>query len=295
MKSIILTGADGFIGKNLSRFLKAKGYQVYLFSGDITSSTDRDTFIKSVPTLDLTYHFAGISSPSVCLNNKSLAEKVNITGALEFAKMIADRFPTSTFVFPSTGQVYANQTGEETEMLTEDSVISPVSFYAETKLKAELDLAKLAGKLNLIVLRLFNHSHKSQDPLFFLPSLYHQILAGNKSIVTGNLNLVRDFGAIQDLMQAMQLIAESNSTPSGVYNLCSGTGKTLKLMAIELASQMNAEVEWSVDQSLIRSGEPYSIIGSCKKLSSVTSWKPKFSKNEKELIQSFLKDLENLI
>lgn len=287
MKHILVTGADGFLGKNFVKNLSTDRHIVHRFQGDITNDTETEKFLRSIPEIDLTYHFAGISSPAVCLNDKSLATKINVDGAVSFAKSVAEKFPQSTFIFPSTGQVY--ESSLEGETLTENSAVKPVSFYAETKLTAENKLLEIKN-LKTIVLRLFNHSHKSQDPHFFLPSLYRQISDGSTEVKSGNLNLIRDFGAIQDLIPALVLLTQMKIEKSDVYNMCSGTGKNLRKLATELGVQMKRNIQLKEDPNLIRQNEPQSIIGSSAKFQSAFGWSPTHARNEQDLISNFLKE-----
>jgi nucleoside-diphosphate-sugar epimerase len=175
--------------------------------------------------------------------------------------------------------------------MDESFPINPVSYYAETKLEAEEALKKEQSSIHLLILRLFNHTHKSQDPSFFLPSLYHQILKGMSQIKTGNLDLERDFAAVQDLTSALNSIIQSKMTSSGIFNICSGIGKNLKVLAAELAKQLDKNVTWSVDENLIRKNEPHTIVGSSVKFQEQFNWQPKYSSNEHELIKNFLKEL----
>ncbi|MFZ4405654.1 MAG: GDP-mannose 4,6-dehydratase, partial [Pseudobdellovibrionaceae bacterium] len=172
---------------------------------------------------------------------------------------------------------------------------------------AEQKLQQIAEHLDLqvIVLRLFNHTHKSQGPGFFLPSLHQQILNAEEKIKTGNLNIVRDLGALQDLLQAFTAIVESvtfssagsrnHTTPAPekflVYNICSGHGKNLSLVAEELSKQLGKKVEFEVDPSRSRPNEPFSIVGSSKKFQHDFAWVPHHAMNEVELVKSFLQNI----
>jgi nucleoside-diphosphate-sugar epimerase len=283
MKHLVVSGADGFIGKSFLSQLNTDKIQTHLFYGEITNPADVQKFLGTLKQVDSTFHFAAISSPIHCLQNKDLAKKVNVEGAYSFAQAIAEKFPDSSFIFPSTGQVYAAG-----DILDESSHLNPVNFYAETKLEAEILLSKL--RLNLTILRLFNHTHKSQGSQFFLPSIHQQILKGSKKIVTGNLQIIRDVGAVRDLIKALNAVLNKN-LQGGVYNLCSGIGKNLGTLANELARQMDQSVEWVLDPKLLRPGEPNSIIGNSDKFQSTFGWKPEESINEVKLVESFLSDL----
>lgn len=294
MKQIAITGSDGFIGKNLKSALLSAGHSIHDFRGDIRKTSDVDSFLATLGHVDVTFHFAGISSPSKCEFDKETALTVNTQCALELAEKISRSHPNSLFIFPSTGQVYSATSSFDDSKIDESFPLKPINFYAETKLKAENLLGSLATKesFKTIVLRLFNHTHKSQDPSFFLPSLYRQILQKSPEIKTGNLNLIRDFGAIQDLLTALKtLTGKGPSENFSIYNICSGKGKKLKVLAEELARQMNSQVEWTTDPKNVRLGEPDSIIGSSLKFQKEFSWDPCHAISERDLIKNFLTDL----
>jgi len=294
MKQIVLTGADGFIGSILGPTLAKRGHLICPFVGDITSKQNIQSFVQTLEHVDLVLHFAGLSSPKQCSDSPQLAKEINTIGAHTFAEFIGEKLPAAQFVFASTGQVYSAALSGSPDPIAESSPIEPINLYAETKLKAEELLKESSNKYKTKVtcLRLFNHTHKTQAPHFFLPSLYQQILKGGSEITTGNLDLTRDLGAIQDLARALISVVEQPQNESfSTYNLCSGTGKNLKSLALELARQMKKEVRFKTDSSLVRTNEPLSIVGSCQKFSAQYGWKPQFSLNEKQLIASFLKDI----
>lgn len=288
MKHILVTGSQGFIGKNLTRALQAEGCLVTEFMGDFTDIQHVNAFLDSTPTFELTYHFAGISSPTKCLENKTLALKTNTIAVAELAKKISNHSPGSGFIFPSTGQVYSSKSFQP---LTEATPLEPINFYAETKLQAEQAL-QMIPNLDIGILRLFNHTHKSQDPHFFLPSLHHQILAGFNPVKTGNLDIIRDFGALQDLLKALVILAAQNlPTRFEIYNICSGTGKKLRTLAEELATRLGKKVDWVTDTKILRRDEPLKILGSSEKFQNQFGWHPIHARNEQELIASFLEEI----
>lgn len=288
MKNILITGSQGFIGKNLTGILRSQGHSVTEFSGDLTNSQQLDSFLERQSNIDLIYHFAGISSPTQCLEDKDLALKVNFTAACDLASKASRRFPNASFIFPSTGQVYL---ATDHQPLSENSQLAPINFYAETKLKAE-EALQTVKDIRIVVLRLFNHAHKSQSSNFFLPSIHRQILSGSQQIKTGNLDIIRDFGALQDLLKALTLF--SHKQPAEIfeiYNICSGSGKKLRAIAEELAFQLGKDVQWVADEKLLRNDEPQKIIGSCNKFRNHFHWQPVHASNERDLVQNFLADL----
>ncbi|HEY8270467.1 MAG TPA: SDR family oxidoreductase, partial [Pseudobdellovibrionaceae bacterium] len=267
-----VTGADGFIGSALVRNLAHSGIRTLMPSLDI-----RDTAaiqkVVSENSFDAVIHLAGMSSVKECEINKSLAFSVNSEAVYHLGEAIAKIKPQAQLIFPSTGHVYQSYPmGTQEEIYTEKSSVLPRNFYALTKLQAEENLKFLAKNrgLKATVLRLFNHTHKSQTQDFFLPSVYGQLLSAKKRgekkalLTVGDIDVRRDIGAIQDLALAFQTVLFENPYKSDevkTFNISSGHAVGLRDLVNQLADKMEMEVDFKVDPQLIRENEPKSVVG----------------------------------
>ena len=292
MKKILITGADGFLGSNLRAKCIANGIDVIGFHGDILNSSDIEENLNVIDNLDFVFHFAGISSVGDCLINKDHTVKVNVDAVRTLARKVNAKFSRAVFVFPSTGQVYADSDFD----LTEKSEIKPISFYAETKRMAEIELENVSRELNskIIILRLFNHSHISQGVNFFMPAVVDKINKTPERIVVGNLNLERDIGSVHDLMDAFVEIINTEYCSLGhyeIFNLSSNKVKKLNAIVEEICLYLKKSPQIAVDLGLFRAGEPYKIIGSNLKFCKKFNWNPTRSKDEKALVASFFEKL----
>lgn len=295
MKRIFITGPHGFLGKNLCHLLQKKGDFVHAFEGNIKDKVALEKCVKSLPPIDFCFHLAGLSSDSDCRKDAAEAQATNADAPKELAKILAKYHPGSTFVFPSTGQIYAPVKESDSGItLTESSPTAPINFYANTKFEAEKKLLEVSSEkdLKVIVLRLFNHTHKSQAPQFFLPSIYKQLLEDAHTVVTGDLELIRDIGAVQDLMNAFFAIVNSNYSKSyDIFNISSGTPKKLQNIVEILARKLNKHPKWEIDKGLIRQNEPKMVLSSSTKFQTEFNWIPHFAADEESLVNSFLNDL----
>lgn len=141
--NILVTGADGFIGKHLIKALRGKGHTIYggttrLYlcphRGDLTYVTcdlNRESNVESMLDLirpDYIFHLAGVSDPGACDN--SLFENITTTNNLiKYAGQAKD----TKFIFASSVLVYGsggNKKGE-TDPLT------PTNYYGVTKAACE--------------------------------------------------------------------------------------------------------------------------------------------------------------
>ncbi len=307
---VIITGSRGFIGNNLSAFLEKKGGMVFRCDIDVRSSSDElENFFRTLG-LDraILVHLAGMSFVPACEQDPGLAMEVNAIGALAVVSAFQKVIPKGVVLFASTAQVYsgpneyeAQLDGDEVVPWSESRTVEPQNVYAKTKFEAECLLRKKSAEtgLRVVVLRLFNHVHKTQDSRFFLPTVYQQLRqigdgpAGSKNIRVGNLKLKRDFGSLRDLMRAFESVlnrAFEFPVAFEVFNVCSGRAQDLGQLVRILASRLGVDAEFELDPSRIRVGEPKVILGSPRKLMLATDWSPSIQ-SEENLIDAFLTDI----
>lgn len=160
MPNILVTGGAGYIGSCLVRDLLASGYNVVvldklafgiepisellpnknftLICGDITDNSDLEKAFSL--GIDSVVHLAAIVGDPACAADQDTAIRTNIDGTLLVAGL-SKAAGVGRFVFASTCSVYG--AGGD-QLLNEQSALNPVSLYAETRLAAERDLAKIA-------------------------------------------------------------------------------------------------------------------------------------------------------
>lgn len=315
-----MTGADGFLGRNVFAHLQSKGYDVSELVMTLPNWESIQAAVEKVAKQNsaevdgkggeaerrqVLIHFAGLSHVPTCERNPELAYSVNSLGTTLLLEALRRADLPLRFIFASTAQVYAK--GEEGGdwIFTEESRISPQNLYARTKLLAESALteATLSSSIQGEILRIFNHTHQTQSPDFFLPHLYQELLKSKASggglvIPVGNLDLARDLGCVQDFCRAIEAILAHQPKPGAVpgvqakssipvWNIASGTAKNLRMLAEEMAKRIGCQPNFEVDSSRLRKGEPIRIVGSHDRLTRATGWVP-HAKSEADLIESFL-------
>ncbi|MGL4674152.1 MAG: NAD-dependent epimerase/dehydratase family protein [Wohlfahrtiimonas sp.] len=157
METILITGASGFLGKRIVRFLQRTS-DAYL----MTTSRQQESFpnhlvrdlseatAELTQNVDTVIHFAGLSA----YQKGSEVEfyEANVTNIIQIAKAAMES-NVKRFVFISTTDVHGT---ESQSPLTESSPLKPKSVYAKSKLAAEEALKDLCkdNEMNLIILRL---------------------------------------------------------------------------------------------------------------------------------------------
>ncbi|HEU0112802.1 MAG TPA: SDR family oxidoreductase [Flavisolibacter sp.] len=152
MQTVLITGANGFVGYYLTQLLLKKGFRVIAtgkgenrlyvedknFSYQTLDFTNDEEvekiFLKQKP--ETVVHCGAISKPDECELNKENAFRTNVTGTLYLLN--AAYKLRSFFVFLSTDFVFDGKSG----MYKEEDARKAVNYYGETKILAEDEVMK---------------------------------------------------------------------------------------------------------------------------------------------------------
>jgi nucleoside-diphosphate-sugar epimerase len=251
---------------------------------------------------DVVIHMAGISHIPTCESSPEEAYRINVLGTALLLEVLQQKKLCPRFIFFSSAQVYQAASAHEGNspiIFDEKRAIVPQNTYARTKWMCEQIIkgATESSELKAQVLRLFNHTHRNQPPHFVLPHLFHAIRDakenGSRQIPTGNLEVHRDFGLLSDAIEAICRLVDTASTEKFVpFNLCSGQSRSLKNLANEMKTQMQADIEFVFDTSRARPGEPHFVQGSCDRLSQhLGGWHPQGQRlTDPEWVTEFLSE-----
>jgi GDP-4-dehydro-6-deoxy-D-mannose reductase len=135
----------------------------------------------------------------------------------------------------------------------------------------------LAHGLEVVIARPFNHAGPGQSDTYVLSSLARQVAeveAGHKPCVeVGNLNIVRDFTDVRDIVRAYRLLAE-RGRPGEVYNIGTGRDVSLAAMLEVLRSLARVPIEVRVDPARLRGVDQPRLLADASKLRAATGWEP---------------------
>lgn len=300
---LLITGSKGFLGGFLLKKLKSSSdlthYEIAEFEGDLLKPADLNRYFDEKSKWDCVIHLAAISSVPMCEAQPDLAHQTNTVATSLICEAIKKFTPQAKFIFASTGQVY-DLLKDLDQPVDECHAVNPMNTYAKTKRAAELHIEQCFKSFggSYSILRIFNHSHKTQNPEFFMPSIYKQIMAKKDkenpvTLEVGNMDVVRDIGAVQDIIEALYQIIRTNKKDQEIYNLCSGTGKSLRKIVIEMSKLLNIQVNLKIIAERVRADDPALMVASCQKLEKKYNWHPKYAKMESDLVRSFLIDISD--
>jgi GDP-4-dehydro-6-deoxy-D-mannose reductase len=278
----VVTGGHGFAGTHLLAHLRAMGDEVTAMdrSGPApVDVTDPERVHERIVDLhpDVVYHLAAFTHVGESFGAAEEVWRVNVDGTSNVLAACRDAHVERVIVVGSSEE-YGVVDALDTP-LTETSPIRPTSPYARSKVRAEtlaLD-AFVAHGLPVVCARPFSHTGPGQSPSFLVPALASRIVAAERdegdTVRVGNLDAVRDYSDVRDVVRAYRLLAERGE-PGSVYNVCSGRGVTVAEIADGLLAQARRPLRLVVDPDLVRTTDVPVLVGDGGRLRAATGWQP---------------------
>jgi ADP-L-glycero-D-manno-heptose 6-epimerase len=195
---ILVTGSEGFIGRNLVAKLKEQDKEVLEF--DIKHHRPEEIYtLFEIPKIKLIYHLGAISS--TLETNLDLLYRHNVEFSIDLFNMaISHRIPV---VYTTSASVFGNT------MKDEKYIYNPLNYYATTKMLTEMWLFQNRSKFHaLSVPRLFNvyGADERKADMSTSPICKFTQQAKETGVITlfkGSHNMIRDFVAIEDVLEVL--------------------------------------------------------------------------------------------
>jgi UDP-glucose 4-epimerase len=300
--NVLLTGINGFIGRNLAYHLLRQGYGVVgigtskncvvndisaYYSGTIL---DNDLISKVIKNVDVIIHLAALTSHTDIVNNKFRTLEINLKGT----QNILDAFNCSErahkIIYSSTGKVY----GEIKQVpITEKSPTKPLNILGKSKLITEqlIDFYSDSDK-DFTIFRIFQIYGPNQQNNFLIPTILSQvdnICKKKVKIVLGDIKAKRDYVYVDDVINAfIKAIEVKNKSNLNIFNICTGQPSSAEEIVEIIAVKLGIHVDIEINKKLFRSDEMDVEYGSYKKAQNFLEWSPKFT-----LEQGLISTIEN--
>ncbi|ROT99328.1 SDR family NAD(P)-dependent oxidoreductase [Marinobacter sp. R17] len=297
-ETVLVTGADGFIGSHLTELLVREGYkvkalsqynsfnywgwlenigcldQVEVLNGDVRDPHYCKHITKGV---DIVYHLAAlIAIPYSYVAPDSYVD-TNVKGTLNICQAALDN-DVKRVIHTSTSEVYGTA---QYVPIDEKHPVQPQSPYSASKIAADAMAMSFynAFDLPLTVARPFNTYGPRQSARAVIPTIITQIAAGQKSIKLGDVTPTRDFNYVEDTCRGFLALANSQKTVGETVNIASNfeisVGDTLSL----IRNIMQSDVEFITDEQRFRPGksEVFRLWGGNAKMRELTGFTPRHS------------------
>ena len=272
---VLVTGADGFVGRHLVRALRARGDIVEACGGPgnpgAVEITDPPAVLRRIQRFapEGIVHLAGVSSVAWSHQHPDETHQVNVGGTANVLGAVASAAPKARVLLVGSGEEYGRL--EEGTPAAETTPLKPLSPYAESKAQAEaLGRAASADGLSVVLMRPFNHLGRGQAPQFVMPSFARQLVAISRGaspavVQVGDLSPKRDFSHVEDVIAAYLLLLERGITGE-VYNVCSGAGLSIREALDMMQELAGTDAEIRVDPARLRPTEIPWLVGDPRKL-----------------------------
>ena len=249
MNKVLVTGASGFIGYNLTKYLQSKSLKILSFSRDFGMDYDNiDSNYLDNEDVEIIIHLAGKAHDLKNVTNELDYFKVNTDLTIN----IFDAFLKSkakVFLYFSSVKAVKDHFDN---ILTEDVIPSPSTAYGKSKLAAENYL--------------HSNLEKKEKKVFILrPCMVYGI--GNK----GNLNILynlvsknipwplgafnnkRSFCNIDNLCFVVNELISRQDIPTGIYNIADDDSVSINVIINLIAKSQNRRpFVFSINKDLIR-------------------------------------------
>ena len=295
--TILITGANGFVGRHLIRALAPRlspstklvladrgtgAFDSEHIGFDLTDSASVRRAVEAVRP-DLVVHLAGQAATGLGPSESQATWNVNFGGSFALASAIADFVPRCSVLYASSAEVYGRAFNDGA--VTEDTRIEPLSTYSRSKAATEWMLADvLPVSSRLIVMRPSNHIGVGQSTNFVLPAFAEQIarieaLGGEGAVHVGNLEVERDFLNIRDAVSAyIEVIFKANLLPArNVFNVSSGKLTKISVLLERLCALSSGRIDVKVDLGRWRAPDVPRAVIDASKVRELTGWAPSHS------------------
>jgi len=306
MKTVVITGARGFIGGQTAIKLKNAGYNLI----GIDQQAPTSEFVNKYFTKFLVSNFASEESFHVIKNSNPCAivhcagtslvgpsmkdpapyyenNMINTKKLLDF--LVQEKI-NAQIVFSSSASTYGEPVLNPCQ---EVDPVNPLSPYGESKLCCEYMLHSYAIAYNLksTIFRYFNvcgadplGQHGQMEDASHIIARILEALRDNKKItIFGNKyptpdgTCIRDYVHVDDIANAHLLAIEKNAL--GLYNLGTGTGYSNSEI-LNASLQITDKLDYPISWGESRPGDPAVLTGSSNKFYEITGWQPTYSLNE---------------
>lgn len=301
--SILITGADGFIGSHLVEALVRQGYKVRafvlynsfgswgwldqcapdirdefeVFAGDIR---DPHGVKEAMKGCEAVLHLAALIAIPYSYHSPDTYVDTNVKGTLNVLQA-ARELGVKKMVHTSTSEVYGTA---RFVPITEEHPLQGQSPYSATKIAADQLAYSFYASFGLpvVIARPFNTYGPRQSARAVIPTIITQIANGQRQIKLGAVSPTRDFNYVADTVAGFIAALKSDRCIGEVINLGSNFEIAIGDTAHAIAEAMGTSIEIITDEQRLRpeKSEVERLWASNTKARELLGWQPQYGGRE---------------
>jgi len=249
MKRILITGGAGYVGSVLTPALLNRGYHVRVLDnlayggrsllpcfvypnfefvrGDVL---DLPLLRRATEDVEVIIHLAAVVGSPACKRAPEVAKRVNVDGTIAVDSI---RRKDQPIVYASTGSNYGALAGQ---LCTEDTPLSPLTVYGQTKTEAERGVMSSGNATALRFATAFGVSNRMRLDLMINDFVYQA--TKNRHLIIYEHAFKRTFIHVTDMVSAFIFCLENpQKVRDQVFNVGDEANNCSKLEVAEMIKQ----------------------------------------------------------
>lgn len=291
-KKILITGINGFVGRNFLHFLLEKNPNANIYGIDRAfNATEHFTQVECDLTQkektkgvlneispDYIFHFAGTAYAS----SWGTLFAANVKSTLNLLESAREMKYNPRIIIIGSAAEYGIARKMPVDEMAAPNPAAP--YGASMSCRTNIAMAFRNMGCDIIVGRVFNTTGPGVSDRTPVGSFARQVVEIEKglhgpAVLAGNLSSQRDFIDIQDVSSAFYSLA-LKSKKGGIYNICSGKPHSIETI-LEIYKELSSK-KFSViaDPDLIRQNDIAAMYGDNRKIQDETGWRPEIGLHE---------------
>lgn len=237
MKKLLLTGATGFVGRNVLPLLDTL-YQVTTCGRSIENNIRAD-LAKDIPVFtdrfDVVLHAAGKAHTTPRTENEIKEyDDVNYQGTINLCTALEKYGLPESFIFMSSAAVYGCNKGEYVD---ETHGLNPKTPYAISKKKAEDYLLEWCSEHDVRLAIIRPSLIAGSNPPGNLGSMINGIVSGRYLSIAGG-KARKSVLMVEDIARLVPLLEQKG----GIYNVCSDDQPSFRELEMVICKQLGRKM-----------------------------------------------------